>query len=432
MTADVYDRYGQVYNVTKVISALGTLDVASYQAYSPPFLGASFAFVYGTSFASITSALVHVYLWHGTDIWEAWKGRQALDIHARLMLSYKKTPWYWYAGLTVAVVALAIAMVETYAVDLPVYGVFLALIIPAVYMIPCGIIQGITNVDANQLNVLAEFTGGYMFSGRPLANMVFKYLSVDVVNQGIFFAQDMKLAHYMKVAPRKVFFAQCFAAVSILSAVDGLFSHFAQILGALTQVGVTLWMLGNIHGICTKGQSDGFSCPNGRTTYSSSVIWGAIGPGRLYSAGKIYSGLLHFFWIGALMPVVTWLIWKRTDTDFWAKINWPLIFVGTWNVPPATGINYSSWALVNWIFNGWIKKKYFAWWTKYNYVLAAALDTGTALSGIIIFFCISYPGAVFPSWWGNTVYVNTADGKGVPYLDLPESGYFGPANGTWT
>lgn len=37
---------------------------------------------------------------------------------------------------------------------------------------------------------------------------------------------------------------------------------------------------------------------------------------------------------------------------------------------------------------------------KYNYVLAAALDTGLALSAIIIFFCITYPGAVFPDWWG--------------------------------
>jgi hypothetical protein len=25
------------------------------------------------------------------------------------------------------------------------------------------------------------------------------------------------------------------------------------------------------------------------------VIWGAIGPARVYSLGKIYSGLLHFF-----------------------------------------------------------------------------------------------------------------------------------------
>lgn len=98
----------------------------------------------------------------------------------------------------------------------------------------------------------------------------------------------------------------------------------------------------------------------------------------------------------------------------------------------ATGINYSSWALVNFIFNHFIKHHFFAWWTKYNYILAAALDTGLALSGIVIFFWISYPGAVFPDWWGNTVYQNTADADGVPYKQMPEIGYFGPANGTWS
>jgi OPT family oligopeptide transporter len=159
-------------------------------------------------------------------------------------------------------------------------------------------------------------------------------------------------------------------------------------------------MLGNIKGICETGQSNGFTCPNGRTVFSSSVIWGLIGPARLYSAGSIYSGLLHFFWIGALIPIPFWLLYKKTGKKIFRNINWPLIFVGTYNVPPATGINYSSWALVNYIFNQYIYRKFFGWWTKYNYVLAAALDTGTALSGIIIFFCIVFPGGVFPKWWG--------------------------------
>lgn len=126
-------------------------------------------------------------------------------------------------------------------------------------------------------------------------------------------------------------------------------------------------MLGNIDDICTSDQADSFTCPNGRTVFSSSVIWGLIGPKRLYSVGKIYSGLLHFFWIGALMPIITWLLYKKTGKEIFRWINWPLIFVGTYNVPPATGINYSSWALVNWVFNGWIKRRFFAWWTKYNY-----------------------------------------------------------------
>lgn len=108
-------------------------------------------------------------------------------------------------------------------------------------MVPCGIIQGITNVNANQLNVLSEFIGGYLFESKPLANMIFKILSEDVVSQGIFFAQDQKLGHYFKVPPRTVFIAQ----------------GFATVLGSLTQTGVTLWMLGNIDGICQAGMKRG-------------------------------------------------------------------------------------------------------------------------------------------------------------------------------
>jgi OPT family oligopeptide transporter len=182
---------------------------------------------------------------------------------------------------------------------------------------------------------------------------------------------DMKLAHYLKVPPRTTFFAQ----------------GIATILGALTQAGVTIWMLGNIDGICETDQADSFTCPNGRTVYSSSVIWGLVGPRRLYSAGKIYSSLLHFFWIGLLAPFVTYFLYRWTKNRFWKLINWPLIFVGTYNVPPgmlqalvsnlgkasdanvhdiATGINYSSWALVNFIFNHFIRRRFFAWWTKYS------------------------------------------------------------------
>ncbi|KAL5360526.1 small oligopeptide transporter [Aspergillus floccosus] len=416
MTAEVYDRTGQVYDSRRVVSAEKSLDVDAYRTYSPPYLPATFAFVYGLSFASITAVLTHIGVWHGRDVWAALKGRNKLDVHARLMRAYPKTPWYWYAAIIVAITAIAIAVVEVYDTRLPVYGVFLALFIPALYMIPCGIIEGITNVNANQLNVLSEFIGGYLFEGKPLANMLFKILSTDVVGQGVYFAMDMKLAHYMKVPPRTLFVAQA----------------LATLLGALTQAGVTIWMLGHIADVCATDQPDGFSCPNGRTVYSSSIIWGLIGPRRLYSVGRIYSSLLHFFWIGAITPVITWFLYKRTRQNFWKFLNWPLIFVGTYNVPPATGINYSSWAMVNFAFNHFIKRRFFAWWTKYNYVLAAALDTGLALSGIIIFFCISYPGAIFPDWWGNNVYLNTTDAEGVPWKAMPDVGYFGPPNGTWT
>ena len=353
-----------------------------------PLLGTTRSLLLGLVMLICTSVLSHAYFYHYEEIIHAVRGTTKLDVHARLMRSYKKVPWWWWVSIILVIFGMAVAMAYAYDTNLPAWGVVLALVIPIIYMIPCGFIQGVTNVDANQLNVLAEFIGGYMFQGKPIANILFKILSTDVVGQGLYFVQDMKLAHYVKIPPRTLFFAQ----------------GFATFLGALTQAGVTIWMLNHIEGVCDQDQPNGFSCPNGRTVWSSSVIWGLVGPGRLYSVGKIYSGLLHFFWIGLIAPPITYGLWKWTGREFFKLINWPLIFTGTYNVPPATGINYSSWYIVNVIFNKIIYKRSYAWWAKYNYVLAAALDTGLALSGIVIFFAVIYgPNVQFPDWWGNTV-----------------------------
>jgi hypothetical protein len=59
------------------------------------------------------------------------------------------------------------------------------------------------------------------------------------------------------------------------------------------------------------------------------------------------------------------------------------------------------------------------------------MDSGLAVSIIIIFFCLQYPndGTIalhtIQSWWGNTVFWNTADGKALPLLTVPEGSTFG-------
>lgn len=64
-------------------------------------------------------------------------------------------------------------------------------------------------------------------------------------------------------------------------------------------------------------------------------------------------------------------------------------------------------------------------------VLSAGLDSGLAISTIVIFFCLNFPkdGTIglntIQAWWGNTVYQNTADWAGAAALPLPASGTFG-------
>lgn len=91
--------------------------------------------------------LSHVYFFHWGDIVRALKGATRLDIHARLMKPYKKVPIWWWGAIILVVFAMAVAMTEVFHTGLPVYGIVLAFVIPTVYMIPCGMIQGVTNVS---------------------------------------------------------------------------------------------------------------------------------------------------------------------------------------------------------------------------------------------------------------------------------------------
>jgi hypothetical protein len=129
--------------------------------------------------------------------------------------------------------------------------------------------------------------------------------------------------------------------------------------------------------------------------------------------------------------------------------SFPVIFSGIGAIPPASAVNYVPWAIVGFIFQYVVRRKHFSWWTKYNCkklyglalafakqdllpdVLSAAMDSGLAVSIILIFFCLQYPnnGTIglntVQTWWGNTVFLKTADGMALPYLTVPAGSTFG-------
>ena len=59
------------------------------------------------------------------------------------------------------------------------------------------------------------------------------------------------------------------------------------------------------------------------------------------------------------------------------------------------------------------------WWSKFNYVTSAALDSGTVLSLITIFFTLQFPkgGGISLNWWGNSVYIDS-ESSFCPFLPL--------------
>jgi len=263
------------------------------------------------------------------------------------------------------------------------------------------------------LNILRS----YALPGRPVAMMMFKTWGYITMAQALTFTSDFKLGHYMKVAPRPMFWSQVVATV----------------VAGTVQLGVQAWMFTNIEAMCDPHQRDGFICPSTEVFGTASIIWGVIGPGLQFSKGQTYYPLVFFFLIGAVTPVIPWLLNKRYPNSLVKYVNFPVIFNGTGLIPPATAINYVPWAAVGFIFQFVVRRRNFSWWTKYNYVLSAALDSGVAVSILFIFFTLQFPknGTIglttLGSWWGNTIPFTGADFNGTPVRPLAPGEKFGPA-----
>ena len=121
---------------------------------------------------------------------------------------------------------------------------------------------------------------------------------------------------------------------------------------------------------------------------SSLIFRGLIGPARQFGTGSIYHPHLYAIIAGVFIPMPAYF-WQRRYPNSWARyVSTPVVFAGLSAIPPATGINYSSWFLVGFIFQYLIRKKNFAWWSKFNYVLSSALDCGTVISIMVIFFTL--------------------------------------------
>ncbi|KAJ5762703.1 Sexual differentiation process protein isp4 [Penicillium manginii] len=410
-----YDNTGNIYNVSKILTPEFTFDPVKYKEYSPLFLSTTFTLCYGLSFAGIIAVIVHTGLFHGSDIWARFRqaGAETEDVHSRLMARFKTVPMWWYGAVTLIMIGIALGVTQGYETHLSWWAFFVSLIIACFWFVPLGIVKASTNIDIG-LNVLTEFIIGYMQPGKPMAMMLFKTYGYMSMYQGMYFSQDLKLGHYMKLPPRVTFTAQMVAGVWSL----------------LVQIATMNWALGTIKKVCQSDQPNHYTCPNGRVFFNASVIWGVIGPQRMFSIGQIYSPLM-FFWIaGLILPIVIYFgarTWPKSSIRY---LNAPLIFSGAGLIPPATPLNYLSWGIVGFIFNKWIRDRWRGWWMQYNYVLSAGLDVGLALCTILIFLTLNLTGTEFPAWWGTNIAANTMDAQDTAIrTPLAEGQTFGPA--TW-
>ncbi|KAF9160329.1 hypothetical protein DFQ26_005668 [Actinomortierella ambigua] len=386
LSAELFLPDGTSYNKSEVL-VNGVLDEAKYVAYGPLRMDSFFALTYGVGFAGLTATIVHVALYHGKEIVQRWKTSRLEneDIHSRLMKAYPEVPDWWYGILFVATLALTFVTCVVWDF-MPWWAVFLALGIAMFFALPVGVVQAVTNQQPG-LNIVTEYVIGYLKPGYPIANVTFKTYGYIVNTQALAFVQDLKLGHYLKIPPRIMFMAQLSSTI-VCSTIN---------------LATAMWIVNTRPNVCTK-EGYPFTCRSTNTFYAASIIWGAIAPARVFGSkdNALYGPTQWGFLFGALIPIPFWWLAKRFPNVRWLQlVHWPVLLAATSNMPPALPYFYTNGLLWGFVFAFLLRRYRYNWWARYNYLTSAALDTGVAISGLIIFFCISMPGASMPFWWGN-------------------------------
>ncbi|KAF9611879.1 hypothetical protein IFM89_036662 [Coptis chinensis] len=390
-SSHLFTENGQRYNISAIVNNKFEINMVEYQRQGKINLSMFFALTYGFGFATIAATLTHVGFFYGREIYDryrqSYKGK--VDIHTRLMRSYEDIPnWWFYLLLLVTVgISLFLCTVLNDQIQMPWWGLLFSCVLAFVFTLPISIITATTNQTPG-LNIITEYVMGIIYPGRPIANVCFKTYGYMSMAQAVSFLNDFKLGHYMKIPPRSMFLVQ----------------FIGTIIAGTINLGVAWWLLNSIENICQDDllpPNSPWTCPGDRVFFDASVIWGLVGPRRIFGTLGNYGSLNWFFLGGALGPVLVWLLHRAFPKQSWIPlINLPVLLGATASMPPATTLNYNSWVLVGTIFNFFVFRYRKKWWQRYNYVLSAALDAGVAFMGVLLYFSLSMEGKSV-TWWGT-------------------------------
>ncbi|RWR83129.1 oligopeptide transporter 4 [Cinnamomum micranthum f. kanehirae] len=390
-SSHLFTASGQNYDILAIVNDKFEIDMQAYNSLGQIHLSMFFALTYGFGFATIASTLTHVALFNGREVYQRFRASYSGkdDIHTRLMRKYKDIPeWWFYLLLAVTIgISLIMCIALKEQVQLPWWGLLFACGIAFIFTLPIAIITATTNQTPG-LNIITEYVMGLILPGRPIANVCFKVYGYMSMSQAVSFLADFKLGHYMKIPPRSMFLVQ----------------FIGTVVAGTVNLGVAWWLLNSITNICRDDllpPNSPWTCPGDRVFFDASVIWGLVGPRRIFGSLGNYSALNWFFLGGAIGPFFVWLLHKAFPKQSWIPlINLPVLLGATANMPPATALNYNAWAFVGTVFNFFLFRYRKKWWQRYNYVLSAGLDAGVAFMGVLLYFTLGMENKSL-TWWGT-------------------------------
>ncbi|KAL8136597.1 hypothetical protein V2J09_002598 [Rumex salicifolius] len=358
-SSHLFTSDGQIYNISAIVNDKFELDVVSYQQQGRIHLSMFFALTYGFGFATIAATITHVGLFYGREIYDrfraSYQGKE--DIHTRLMKKYEDIPSWWFhllLAVTLAV-SLTLCIALNDQIQMPWWGLLFACVMAFVFTLPINIITATTN-QTNSKRVLQDIR----LHEHGSSSLLLERFQVRPLHEN----------------PSKIY-----------------------VFGS-----VAWWLLHSVTNICndTLLPADSpWTCPGDRVFFDASVIWGLVGPKRIFGHLGNYKAMNWFFLGGAIGPFIVWLFQKSFPRLTWIPlINLPVLLGATAYMPPATALNYNSRIIVGTVFNFFVFRYRKKWWQRYNYILSAALDAGVAFMAVVLYFSLGIENRSL-DWWGT-------------------------------
>ncbi|KAF9172483.1 hypothetical protein BGX21_008434 [Mortierella sp. AD011] len=420
LTSRLYHEDGSAFDVVPLLNGDYSLNETKYEAGMPAVMTPMYALAFTVGFISLSACVSHIICFHGASILKAWRSATAggdRDIHTKMMDTYPEVPQYWYAIFYILMLALSIFVITEYDLGLPWWGLLVGAAIGWVMTLPICAMQAITGFSPG-LNVITELICGYMLPGKPIANMTFKCYSYMTMYQCQGLLQDLKLSIYMKIPPRNMFVGQLWGAI-----LGGIMNYFTMIT------------IIDAHRSYLDGSSqdpnDLWTGVNTQVYWGSALIYGALGPQRMFSSKGPYGFVFWGFLIGAVIPVIQLGLSKLFPKYQWEKFNVSVFFAGIGYYVGGYCNGFLFSLISVFLFGFYLFRYHKSWWSKYAFILAVGLDTGAAITGLVLFLFFSGglgPRFVVnpPSWWANYV---TPQGDNGPFLDVDRCG---DSSGNWT
>ncbi|KAK9464998.1 OPT oligopeptide transporter protein-domain-containing protein [Lipomyces arxii] len=419
-----FDNRGNAWNASRVVTADLTLDVEAYKEYSPPFISLGYLLAYGSEFVVFTLSFVYICLSEWPQVRDAFSGfwtsmrhhgksnfENNHDAISKLMAKYPEVPDWWYLIILILSLVFGIVACEAFPTNTPAWSIIIIILVSIFLMIPSAIIMSVTGYQLG-FNDIGIVLAGYMVPEHAIANMMCRVYGWNVDAQAETLIGDQKLGHYCKIPPRAQLRCQLLATT----------------IQVFITIGAYLVLENAFPDLCSLTQSSHFVCPFPNAMYTATLVWGVVGPRRVFET--LYPLLKWAFLIGVLAAAPVYYV-RMYFYKYLKHFNPILFLAGMGRFQSMYNLSYYTPGLqASFIFMYYIRRRYLAWWTKYNYVLTSALTSGVAFGAILIFVTLQVTN-VNLTWWGRTVSGAGIDGNAEASLfEVPEGEYFGPR--TWT